>query len=972
MADTIPPVLIELQLETAKIAAQMQQLTGDFANFGKTVEKQGGFLEKFKATASGVFAGNLMVTGLNAIKGAIGGAIQDAQQYEVLLKQTAAVVASTGNVAGISVASLKAHASQLESIAAVDENVILHGENVIATFTNIRNVAGKGNDVFDQTTKAALDLSAALGQDMQSSAIQLGKALNDPIKGVTALTRVGVTFSEEQKKMIAQLQNSGDTLGAQKIILAEVNREFGGAAKAAGDTFAGAIFRAKDKVQDFARDLVTNLQPILLNIGKIIGDIYNNTLKPFFSWIGKNKEAVALFVGILGTAYAAFKAYQLVMAAVTTVTELYTVATALMAGAKLEDVVATEAQTGAMTLLNAVMTASPITWIVLGIAALSAAFVVAWNHSETFRKVVINAFQGVLSAVSWAIRALAEFVKFAENNLLMPFKALLGALSHLPGVGKYAKEALSFMDKLPNTISSAADKVDAFSKSLDGLQNKKISIPGFGGNKKATDSGKPGTGAAPDAGTSAAASKAAAAKAKANTKAIEAENKKVSKIFADMNKAILDGNKQAAEALKVRDKDILTTKAEYAKKEIEIIKKKDAEIAKNVEEWNKAYTKANEEAAKRNAQIEIDYTKKQAELHKAANEKIIAAEQNAADKRASIIQTSIDRLRTAFASGTAATITDIFKNGATSADAMITELKNKLNGAKELQKNAAALQAAGYSQVFIEDVVKNGPEVGNQMAKALLSASGDTQTQLKDLYTQVNSISAHGLDSVAATMNAGANLATEELMAQYKQVGTDLAASVTVINKDLSDALATANEDYKSRLADSRERLNEELKSADEKLAEANKAVMAKFKEDLAQNGKDLADALAQIQTKYEDTITKITEATNAKLKGMVDNIKAAIQALKDLGAAQAAKAAADAAAALAVPFVPVTPPTKPTIVTAPFDTGLNKNGSDKAGGSISIYQTISTSGTDTGAITSATLAGIKYGTPITAPAGMF
>ena len=962
MADTIPPVLIELQLETAKIAAQMQQLQGNFAEFGKTVEKQGGFLEKFKATASGVFAGNLMVTGLNAIKGAIGGAIQDAQQYEVLLKQTAAVIASTGNAAGISVKSLKDHANQLENVAAVDENVILHGENVIATFTNIRNVAGAGNDVFDQTTKAALDLSAALGQDMQSSSIQLGKALNDPIKGLTALQRVGVTFSAEQKKMIATMQNAGDTLGAQKVILAEVNREFGGAAKAAGDTFAGAVFRAKDKVQDFARDLVTNLQPVLLNIGKIIGSIYNDTLKPLFTWIGKNKEAVALFVGILATAYAAFKAYQLVMAAVTTVTELYTVATALMAGAKLEDVVATEAQTGAMTLLNAVMTASPITWVVLGLAALAAAFVVAWNHSETFRKVVIAAFQGVLSAVSWALRALAEFVKFAENNLLMPFKALLGALSHLPGVGKYAKEALSFIDKLPNTISSAADKVDSFSKSLDGLQNKKISIPGFGGTKTPT-AGTTGGAAAPDAGTSAAAAKAAAAAAKANVKAVEAAQKEVSGIYDKMNAAIDDGNKKAAEALKKRDAAIVDTKAKYAAQELEITKKKNEELAKNEAEWTKAYTKANEEAAKRNAQIDADYTKKQVELHQAANDKITAAEQTAADKRASIIQTSIDRLRSAFASGTSASISDIFKSGATSADAMITELKNKLNGAKELQKNAAALQAAGYSQVFIEEVVKNGPEVGNQMAQALLSANTDTQNQLKDLYGQVNDVSAHGLDQVAQTMNSGGKLATEELLNQFSQVTVDLNDTLANINKDLLDNLATANEDYKAKLADSKATLDDALKAADDKLAESNATTLKDFQDAIAQNNKDLSDALAQIQSDYEDAIAKIAQDTKDKLDALNKDLDVTIQKLKDLGAAQAAAmAAANNPSATYTPYTP-----------APASSGkfigpvalTNANGSDKAGGTIVYnYNVTGVNMSDPNAAAKAIDNTVKFGAP--------
>ena len=73
-----------------------------------------------------------------------------------------------------------------------------------------------------------LDMSVALGQDATQSAIQLGKALNDPVKGVTALRRVGVSFTAAQIKQIKTLVATGKTLQAQKLILRELNQEFGG------------------------------------------------------------------------------------------------------------------------------------------------------------------------------------------------------------------------------------------------------------------------------------------------------------------------------------------------------------------------------------------------------------------------------------------------------------------------------------------------------------------------------------------------------------------------------------------------------------------------------------------------------------------------------------------------------------------------------------------------------------------------
>jgi hypothetical protein len=104
---------------------------------------------------------------------------------------------------------------------------------MLLTFTRIRNEVGKGNDIFNQATQTVTDMSAALGTDMKKQAIQVGKALNDPIKGISALQRVGVSFTASQKEQIKALVESGDIMGAQKIILKELATEFGGAAAAA-------------------------------------------------------------------------------------------------------------------------------------------------------------------------------------------------------------------------------------------------------------------------------------------------------------------------------------------------------------------------------------------------------------------------------------------------------------------------------------------------------------------------------------------------------------------------------------------------------------------------------------------------------------------------------------------------------------------------------------------------------------------
>jgi hypothetical protein len=212
------------------------------------------------------------VGGIAAFGAAMVSGIKSAQSYQDVVAATAAVIKSTGNAAHISVDGLKTMAGQLETLSGVDEELILHGENVLATFTRVRNEVGKGNDIFNQATQAALNMSVALGEDLQSANIQLGKALNDPIKGLAALQRVGVMFTASQKEQIKTMVASGNIMGAQKVILKELTTEFGGAAKAAGGGLSGAIAHLKDVLSDGARDIATQYLPQLTNMTNWFSD----------------------------------------------------------------------------------------------------------------------------------------------------------------------------------------------------------------------------------------------------------------------------------------------------------------------------------------------------------------------------------------------------------------------------------------------------------------------------------------------------------------------------------------------------------------------------------------------------------------------------------------------------------------------------------------------------------------------------
>jgi predicted nucleic acid-binding Zn-ribbon protein len=185
---------------------------------------------------------------------------------------------------------------------------------MILTFTKVRNQTGKNNKIFDQATVAAIDMSVALGTDATQAAKQIGKALQDPVRGLTALRRSGVTFTEQQAKQIKTLVKSGDQLKAQKLILAELNKEFGGSAAAAGKTWPAQWARFREELAGLGAEIMTTMMP---TFERMIGKLSNLTswfqrlspgTKEFLGWamlVGAVLGPVLITLGSMVTAFSA-------------------------------------------------------------------------------------------------------------------------------------------------------------------------------------------------------------------------------------------------------------------------------------------------------------------------------------------------------------------------------------------------------------------------------------------------------------------------------------------------------------------------------------------------------------------------------------------------------------------------------------------------------------------------------------------
>lgn len=211
-----------------KIASSMKKAEQGFANFGKG--------------AAAALAVGALTAGLVELS-------KNIDDQEKGLAQVQASLKSTGGVAGVTEKQVLALSDSIKKLTSVDDDAVTSMQSVLLTFTKV------GKEVFPQATQAIVDMSAKMGTDLKSAAVQVGKALQDPIKGMNALHKAGVNFSAGQQDMVKRLVETGHTLEAQKIIIKELNTEFGGSATAARNTFGGAMEALKIRVGDLYQSI---------------------------------------------------------------------------------------------------------------------------------------------------------------------------------------------------------------------------------------------------------------------------------------------------------------------------------------------------------------------------------------------------------------------------------------------------------------------------------------------------------------------------------------------------------------------------------------------------------------------------------------------------------------------------------------------------------------------------------------------
>jgi phage-related protein len=437
--------------------------------------------------SSGIKAGGAALAGLVAgreIVGFLKDANAEARDSQKVGARTTAIIKATGGAAKVSSTQVGDLATSISNKAGVDDEAIQSGANLLLTFKNVRNEAGKGGKIFDRATQAATDLSAAGFGSITSASKQLGKALNDPVKGLSSLSRAGVQFTKQQKAQVTALVQGGDAqaaaamglvdsagdynallkinkgdskktydqvtkdltkaqkkqfefysegghqLEAQKIVLKEVEGQVGGVAAAsatAGEKLSVAFGNFKEQIG-------TALLPVIDKVAGVLTKRVVPAMSGFVTGMTTGTGAGGKFVGFLKSAGSALATVGGFIARNRDV--LIPLVGAVVAGVAAFKVITgvVKAFTAVQAALNFVMSANPIGLVVVAIGALVVGLIYAYKHSKTFRDIVNSAFTGIKKVAGAVLRWLTKAVKVAIDFVRKHWKTMAAILGGPIGI----------------------------------------------------------------------------------------------------------------------------------------------------------------------------------------------------------------------------------------------------------------------------------------------------------------------------------------------------------------------------------------------------------------------------------------------------------------------------------------------------------------------------------------------------------
>ena len=383
----------------------------DLGGFERAMKKAQKNLKRFGKDLQKT--GKTLTTNLTLpILGFAAASLKAFDEQQKAIAQVEAGLKSTENAAGFTSKELQKMAADLQKTSLFgDEQILGDSTAQLLTFTNI------AGEQFAKTQEIALDLATRLKGDLKGASIMLGKALNDPVANLSALSRAGIQFSEDQKSVVKSLVESGDIAQAQNIILEELERQYGGAAEAARKAGLGGVEGLKNQFMDLTEQIGQRLLPVVTKFAQFLVGL----LEKFDKLDEGTKDNIVTF--------------GLIVAAIGPI---------LILVGKLS--VGLAAASKAFAALNLIMKANPIGVVITVIAALIGYLVYLYNTNQNVRASI----KGLFAAAKVYFKGIADL-----------------AMGYFGGLGKLIIGVFTFdIDKITEGFNQSKNAIIDYGKNM--------------------------------------------------------------------------------------------------------------------------------------------------------------------------------------------------------------------------------------------------------------------------------------------------------------------------------------------------------------------------------------------------------------------------------------------------------------------------------------------------------------------------
>jgi len=377
-----------------QIKAAIEQMGGKLKDIPEHANKIknafGGLISQFKGLAGALGVGLGAFAGFSFIKQSK----EAFDKFEESVVKIETAIKSTGGAAQLSLSQLGDEAKKLSGVSLFSRASIMDAQSMLLTFTQIKGT------VFNEAIPAIMDFATRYKTDPVEAALQVGKALNDPEKGLHRLSRMGVVFSAQQEAQIKKFMAVNDVASAQRVMLKELNTEFGGLAEAMTKTDEGKLKMAAKTMQEFkiqVGELVSKILVMLIPAFNTVVKLF----KEFKDWITGDSESAYIFKEIIVVIGGALLGYLVVVNAIALATKIWT---------------------AFQWLLNIAMSANPIGIVIIAVVALIAAIAALWDKCEGFRKIVGGVFAEIAKVIMGIVHYFVNLAKIMYDVFTFNFK----------------------------------------------------------------------------------------------------------------------------------------------------------------------------------------------------------------------------------------------------------------------------------------------------------------------------------------------------------------------------------------------------------------------------------------------------------------------------------------------------------------------------------------------------------------------